>query len=97
LRKAQSSPYEHTAFQPFKAGSSIGAHLEEGEVAVSNKDKAHKHLIALRESRESTHWLRLLIVDGKMIEDLKPRLAEAFEFVAMLTTSVKKLRQKGDD
>ena len=76
----------------FRAGSSIGAHLEEGSVFVSNKDKAQKHAIALREARESTHWLRLLIEDGKMLDELKPLLAEAFEFVAMLTTSVKKLR-----
>jgi len=87
-------PYEHIAYQLFKAGSSIGAHLEEGEVAASNKDKAQKHVIALREARESAHWLRLLIGDGKMIDELRPLLAEASEFVAMLTTSVKKLREK---
>src|SRR5262245_22364528 len=89
-------PYEHIAYQLFKAGSSIGAHLEEGDVAVSTRDKGQKHIIALREAKESTHWLRLLIVDGKIVDELKPLLAEAFEFVAMLTTSVKKLRAQDD-
>ena len=87
-------PYAHIAYQLFTAGSSIGAHLEEGSVFVSNKDKAHKHVIALREARESTHWLRLLIEDGRMLDELRPLLAEAFEFVAMLTTSVKNLRKE---
>src|SRR5262245_38471605 len=89
-------PYEHIAYQLFRAGSSIGAHLEEGEVAVSNRDKGQKPAIALREERESTHWRRLLLGDHKMLDELRPLLAEAFEFVAMLTTSVKKLRQKVD-
>jgi four helix bundle protein len=90
-------PYEHIAFQLFTAGSSIGAHLQEGEVAVSTKDKRHKHVIALRESRESVYWLRLLIGDGKMADELKPMFSEASEFVAMLTTSVRKLGEKEDE
>jgi len=32
-----------------------------------------------------------LIGDGKMLDVLRPLLAEALEFVAMLTTSVKNL------
>jgi four helix bundle protein len=90
-------PYEHIAFQLFTAGSSVGAHLQEGEVAVSNRDKRHKHVIALRESRESAYWLGLLIGDRKMVDELKPLFSEASEFVAMLTTSVKKLGEKEDD
>src|SRR5262245_30024804 len=89
-------PYEHIAYQLFTAGSSIGAHLEEGAVFISNRDKRHKHCIALREARESTHWLRLLIADGKMLNELQPLLAEALEFVAMLTASVKNLQRDGE-
>ena len=62
----------HIGLQMFRAGSAIGASIEEGQVANSRRDMAAKHAIALREARET----------------------EALEFVAMLTVSVKKLRER---
>jgi len=55
--------------QLFRAVSSIGANLEESQVANSRRDMAAKYALALREAREAN------------------------EFVAMLTTSVRKLRE----
>jgi len=50
--------YAHMGTQLFKAGSAVGAMLEEGEVAASRRDMGAKHAIALREARESRYWLR---------------------------------------
>jgi four helix bundle protein len=82
----------HMALQLFEAASSIGAQLEEGEVANSRRDMAAKHAIALRESRESNYWLRLLATEPPWTTELAPLIQESREFVAMLTVSVRKLR-----
>jgi hypothetical protein len=54
----------------------------------------HKYAIGLREARESRHWLRLIAIDEACATDLQPLIAEATEFIAMLTVSVRKLRDK---
>jgi four helix bundle protein len=92
---ADGPAFAHMAQQLFKASSSIGAMLEEGEVANSRRDMAAKHAIALREARESRFWLRLISTSPKWTAELLPHIQEAGEFVAMLTTSVRKLRQGG--
>jgi four helix bundle protein len=78
--------------QLFEAGSAIGANLEEGMVANSRRDMAQKYAIALRESREARYWLRLLARDAAFTAELTPLIQESTEFVAMLTTSVRRLR-----
>ena len=85
--------YAHIGLQLFRAGSSIGAQLEEGDVANSKRDMGAKHAIALREAKEARYWLRYLLVTNVLPDDAKPLYREADEFVAMLTTSVKKLRR----
>lgn len=91
---APSRPFQHMAFQLFRAGSSIGAQLEEGEVCNSRRDMGAKHAIALREAREARYWLRMFLAVGAFQTELQPLAREAGEFVAMLTTSVKKLRRR---
>jgi four helix bundle protein len=90
---APNRAYQHIALQLFRAGSSIGAQLEEGEVADSKRDMGAKHAIALREAREARYWLRMFLAVGAFVNELRPLAMEAGEFVAMLTTSVKKLRK----
>jgi four helix bundle protein len=82
----------HMAQQLFEAASGIGAMLEEAEVAMSRRDMAAKQSIALRESRESNYWLRLLSTDTELTAELVSLVDESRQFVAMLTTSVRKLR-----
>ena len=89
---AGSSAHAHMAQQLFEAASSIGAMLEEAEVAMSRRDMAAKQSIALRESRESNYWLRLLSIDTELTAELATLVDESRQFVAMLTTSVRKLR-----
>jgi four helix bundle protein len=53
-----SKPPVHLSRQVLKAGTSIGANLEEAKGAHSRGDKAAKFSIALKEARETTYWLR---------------------------------------
>jgi four helix bundle protein len=85
------------ALQLFRAGSSIGAQLQEGEVRKSRRDMGAKHAIALREAREARYWLQMYLAVDAFTEELRPLAQEATEFVAMLTVSVKKLRRKPDN
>jgi len=45
-----------------------------------------------RRARESNYWSRLGRTDTRWAKDLGPVAQETHEFVAMLTTAVKKLR-----
>ncbi len=78
--------------QLVRAALSIGANVEEAQVANSRRDMAAKYAIALREAREARYWLRVLATDPSLGEDLDLLIAEATEWVAMLTTTVKKRR-----
>ena len=88
--------HAHMALQLFRAASSLGAQLEEAEVAASRRDLAAKLAIGLREARESNYWLRLFATDANWSDRLNDDILESREFVAMLTTSVRKLRTPPD-
>ena len=75
------------------AATSIGANLEEGQAASSRRDMAAKYAISLRESREAKFWSRLVATDPRWTAALHPIIEETGEFSAMLTVSVRKLRQ----
>lgn len=91
--------YRHIGEQLFRAASSIGAHIEEGQIAASRRDMVAKYVIGLREARESLHWLRILQRSQACSPQVAPMAQEANEIVAMLTASVKKLRnpEEGND
>jgi len=48
------------AKQLLRSGTSIGANAEEAVAAQSKADFIHKLYIALKETRETSYWLRLL-------------------------------------
>jgi four helix bundle protein len=83
----------HAALQLYRSGTAIGANIEEGQVANSRKDMALKYAIALREAREAQYWSRLLMDEPPLADDARRLAVEAGEWVAMLTVSVRKLRQ----
>ena len=85
--------HAYVARQLLRAVTSIGANLEEGTAASSRRDMASKYSIALREAREGKYWSRLVATDPRWATAVEPVTAETSEFVAMLTVSVKKLRQ----
>jgi len=70
--------------QLLRAGTSIGAIVEEAQSAESRDDFAHKIGIALKEARETHYWLRLSR-DGGLFPDAaaRPLLGLADEVIRM--------------
>ena len=82
-----------TSGQAASAAGSIGANLEEADAAQSRADFISKCNIALKEARESRYWLRVLarFIRSDRIAAL---IAECTEIIAILTTIVRKSREK---
>lgn len=81
--------------QLLRSGTSIGANLEEGRGAQSEADYLTKCSIALKEARETHYWLRLLAASETVPADRLAELtAECDELVAILTTIVKRLKER---
>ena len=85
---------EHREFvlskQFLRAGTSIGANIQESVHAQSKTDFIHKLSIAQKEANETNYWLRLLSGSGYVEE----RLANSFitdceELQRMLAASIK--------
>ncbi len=78
------------AQQIIRAGTSIGANVEEALAGQSRKDFISKMAIASKEARETNYWLRLFrdsgILSNKMCASL---LTESEELIKMLTSIVK--------
>jgi four helix bundle protein len=78
------------ARQMLKAGTSVGANLEEASAAQSKADFISKCSIAAKEARETRYWLRLLSARSYVrTQRIAPLVIEAGEIVAILTTIVK--------
>src|SRR5689334_14538902 len=78
--------------QLLRSGTSIGANIEEADVAQSKKDFIAKMSIALKEARETRYWLRLLDT-SKIIEiDFSVFLQTAEELERILTAILKTSR-----
>jgi len=82
--------------QLLKAGTSIGANLEEAQAGQSKPDFISKNAIALKEARESMYWLRLISAtnnfDEKISDGIKELVEEASEIskiVASIVVSAK--------
>lgn len=78
------------AGQLLRAGTSIGANVEEAQAAHSRPDFVAKMSIAAKEARETHYWLRLLR-DSKTgpPDDVAGMLREADELIRLLTAIVK--------
>jgi len=76
--------------QILRAGTSIGANVEEANQAQSKADFIHKLSIAHKEAFETNYWLRLLrdseILETKLAQSL---LEDCEEVQRMLTASIK--------
>jgi four helix bundle protein len=87
----QKERFAGTLFQLVRATTGIGSNVEEAQDATSRRDMRAKYKIALREAREARYWLRVIKSDPVVGASVDPLIAEATEWVAMLTTIVKKL------
>ncbi len=71
--------------QLLRSGTSIGANVEEAQSGASTADFLNKLVIALKEARETSYWLRLLsaadVLDKKR---LSPLTQEANEIAKIL-------------
>ena len=81
--------------QLLRAGTSIGANLEEADAGQSKPDFIHKCSISLKEARETSFWLRLFeaekIVASNKVASL---VQESNELISILTTIIKKAQSK---
>jgi four helix bundle protein len=78
-----------------RAATSIGSNLEEADAAQSRADFISKCTISLKEAREARYWLRLLAEGGSGWESEADSLVrEATEIVAILTTIVRRTRER---
>ena len=75
--------------QLLRAGTSVGANVQEALAAHSRKDFLHKMTIASKEARETVYWLELLQASGWLKTDLAKSLQLAYELVKLLTAIVK--------
>lgn len=72
-------------WQLLRAGTSVGANVEEAQAAQSRADFINKNAIALKEARETDYWLRLLdAVNGTSGADLAKLRAEASALTRIL-------------
>ena len=78
------------ASQVLRAGTGIGANVEEALAGVSRADFVAKMAIASKEARETHYWLRLLR-DSKTVpaERMVSLADECLELVRILTAIVK--------
>lgn len=78
------------ASQLWRAGTSVGANVEEAQAAQSRADFKSKMSIAAKEARESRYWLRLTR-DGKVLPlaQVAPLIDNIEEIIRLLTSIVK--------
>ena len=88
-RLRQQKEYE-LAGQLLRAGTSIGANVEEAQAAHNRPDFVAKMSIAAKEARETHYWLRLLR-DSKTgpPDEVASMLQDANELIRLLAAIVK--------
>ncbi|MEA5574932.1 four helix bundle protein [Anabaena sp. UHCC 0451] len=94
LRKNGGTGYDLSK-QLIRSGTSIGANVEEAQNAESKPDFIHKMSISLKEARETSYWLKILIATEKKLE---PRLLlllnESNELISILHAIIKNSKAK---
>jgi len=82
------------SYQLFDSGTSIGANVEEAQAGQSRADFISKYSIALKETRETIYWLRLLAASGldagDQIQSLKKEAEEIARIIGAIIIRAKK-------
>ena len=79
--------------QLLKAGTSVGANVEEAQGAQSKPDFIAKMSISLKEARETNFWLRVIAAAGTFpSEDIPPLITESKELMLIIGAIVKNAR-----
>ena len=81
--------------QLLRSGTSIGAQYHEGTRSRSNQEFISKLQSSLQEAEETNYWLLILSESGFMAPGrLTGLLGETDELIAMLTSSVKRVKTR---
>ena len=76
------------SYQLLKAGTSVGANIEEAQAGQSRPDFISKNSIALKEARECHYWLRLLIAAKILPEKCLTELRDEAEELKRILGSI---------
>ena len=80
--------------QLVRAGTSVGANVEEAQAGQSRADFICKISIALKEARETCYWLRVLaasgVVSGDSFSDLQDEAERVKKILGQIVVSTKK-------
>jgi four helix bundle protein len=80
--------------QLIRAGTSIGADIEEAQAAESQADFTHKYNMALKEARETRYWLHILLAsDTTILAQGEKLLKESEEISQIISEIVASVRQ----
>jgi len=71
--------------QLIRAGTSVGANLEEAQSGQSKPDFIYKNAVSLKESRETNYWLRLILETTEFEEKVKKGIEELAEESSEIT------------
>jgi four helix bundle protein len=87
----------HLVQQLFRAGTSVGANLEEAAAGQTKPDFIAKTFVSLKEAREARYWLRLIAACRQPVGgDVAPLLAECEQLVGILTAILRNARATPD-
>jgi four helix bundle protein len=82
------------SYQLFKAGTSVGANVEEAQAGQSRADFISKNAIALKEARECHYWLRLLteskVMPDKSVAELRDEAEELKKILGAIVVRTRK-------
>ncbi len=82
-----------------RAGTAVGANMQEADAAESKKDFIHKTGIALKEAQEAHYWLRLvdatLLSDDPEVKTLMPESYELSRILGAIKRSAQQPKAKG--
>lgn len=86
--------FPEIASQILRSTTSIGANIAESQSAESKKDFIHKLNIALKESRETYYWLKVLTQVFNNNKQYEKAFGICQEICALLSASIKTLQTK---
>ena len=76
-----------------RAGTSVGANVEEAQAGQSKADFISKFAIALKEARETRYWLRLLVASKVLpierLSDIQTEIEELMKVLGAIIVSAK--------
>jgi len=76
--------------QLVRAGTSVGANYCEADDAESKKDFIHKIRICKKESRETKHWLRMIVVAVPELKEEARALWQEAQELNLIFASISK-------